>query len=153
MAPKSEQITALALEILEDAEMSRTSVEALVMKASRLARLADDKEAITWLYYERFGYNDSDEISVKYLGLTARWIDIPKKQAYYAATLTHEAIIEAERQKMDVAKAFVPSGEYASMQFHNQQVETAKIANTIFASRRVLSAIRAQVQEFATRIY
>jgi hypothetical protein len=43
MISKSDQITALALEILEDAEMLRTSVEALVMKASRLARLVDDE--------------------------------------------------------------------------------------------------------------
>jgi AbiTii len=54
MASKSDQITTLALEILEDAEMSRTSVVALVMKASRLARLVDDEEAIQWLSYERF---------------------------------------------------------------------------------------------------
>jgi hypothetical protein len=34
---KNEQIAALAFEVLEDAEMSRTSVESLVLKASRLA--------------------------------------------------------------------------------------------------------------------
>jgi hypothetical protein len=64
---KTDQITALALEVLEDAEMSRTSAEALVMKASRLARLVDDEEAMRWLGYERLGYQPTGETSVKYI--------------------------------------------------------------------------------------
>ena len=73
---KTDQITALALEILEDAEMSRTSVESMVLKTSRLARLVDDEETLQWLWHERHGYNDSTELSLKYLGITSRWIDI-----------------------------------------------------------------------------
>jgi AbiTii len=153
MISKSDQITALALEILEDAEMSRTSVEAPVMKASRLARLVDDEEAIDWLYYERFGYNDSDKISLKYLALTNRFVDVPMKTAYYGSIITQEAVIEGQQHQLDVVKNFNPSGEWAATHFANQQNEAAKLTNTICAARRILSAVRAQVQEFATRIY
>jgi hypothetical protein len=68
---KTAQITALALEILEDAEMSRGSVEALVLKASRLARLVDDEETIAWLTLERLGYGDDNEIASNTLVIQA----------------------------------------------------------------------------------
>jgi hypothetical protein len=42
---KNQQIPALAYDLLEDAEMSRTSVDAMVLKATRLACLAEDDEA------------------------------------------------------------------------------------------------------------
>ena len=71
---KHSQIVSLSLELLEDCEMSRTSVEGMVLKASRLARLVGDAEAQSWLIYERFGYNDTEELSLEYIGRTSRWL-------------------------------------------------------------------------------
>ena len=51
-----------------------------------------------------FGYNDSEEISVKYLGLTNRCIDIPAKQAYYGSIITQESLIEGQQQQLEVVK-------------------------------------------------
>jgi hypothetical protein len=153
MISKSDEIIGLAQELLEDAEMSRTSVVALVMKASRLARLTDDEEAISWLHYERFGYNDSEELSIKYLGLTNRWIDVNQNRAYFASIIVQESVVEGQQEQLGVVKSFRPSGEYAHMHFSNQQNEAAKITNTMFVARKILSSVRAQVQEFATRVY
>jgi hypothetical protein len=58
--PKNDQITALALEVLKDAEMSRTSLESLVLKASRLARLVEDEETIEELRDAAIIVQDSD---------------------------------------------------------------------------------------------
>jgi hypothetical protein len=80
---KTDQITALALEVLEDAEMSRTSVESLVLKTSRLARLVNDEEALKWLGYERLGYSKEEKVSLKYIYLTRRWINSEKRTAHW----------------------------------------------------------------------
>ena len=120
------------------------------MKASRLTRLIEDDEAIQWLEYERFGYNDRDEISLKYLGLTDRWIDIPAKKAYFASALVHTQIIEDHKQKLEAIQKYIPSDGISIVY---KQQDMAKLTNNMFASQRVLLAIRARIQEFATRIY
>jgi hypothetical protein len=113
---KTDQITALALEVLEDAEMSRTSVETLVLKASRLARLVDDEEAIRWLQCERFGYNNRDDVSIKYLRLTDRWIDVHTKEAYYGSTVMQESVVITQKEQLDVVKKYLPSGDWVWVQ-------------------------------------
>jgi hypothetical protein len=110
---KNQQILALAYDLFEDAEMSRTSVDAMVLKATRLARLAEDDEALKWLYHERVGYISTDPICIKYLDLTTRWIDVEKEQAYFAGIAIHEASAEATKEQLEVLKKFVPSGDYA----------------------------------------
>jgi hypothetical protein len=113
---KNEQITALALEVLEDTEMSRTSVESLVLKASRLARLVDDEESQLWLWHERHGYDNTGKVSLKYLGLTNRWIDVSEKTGYFAPINSHEAMIESLKEQLDIVKKYVPSGTYSGLQ-------------------------------------
>jgi hypothetical protein len=150
---KREQISALALEVLEDAEMSRISVENLVLKASRLARLIDDVEVQQWLRHERYGYDDSGDVSLKYLGLTARWIDIKEKKAYFAGVTVHETILESWKEELEVVKRFVPSGDWAAVHFQSQQDKVTTITHKMLHARKVVSAVRGQIQEFATRVY
>jgi hypothetical protein len=152
---KTDQITALALEILEDAEMSRTSVESMVLKTSRLARLVDDEETLQWLWHERHGYDDNTntELSLKYLTITSRWIDINAKTAYFAGIVVHESLIQAQQEQLEVVKRFVPSGDWAAAHFQNQQDKARAITSTIMTSQRIVFAVRAQIQEVATRIY
>ena len=75
---RSEHILELSKELLDDIELSRTNVENLILKASRLARLVGSEEIRQWLKFEMGGYNSSDELSLKYMGLTGRWIDKEK---------------------------------------------------------------------------
>jgi hypothetical protein len=147
---KAGQITALALEVLEDAEMSRSSVESLILKASRLARLVDDEEAIKWLEYERLGYKADENISLKYLHLTRRWIKFKEMKAHWGSTAVQEATVAAAQQQLDAAKSFQPAnvGPYRL-----QLQEIARISESMKAASVILSAVRAQVQQFATRIY
>ena len=62
---RSEHILELSKELLDDIELSRTNVENLILKASRLARLVGSEEVRQWLKLEMGGYNSSDEISLK----------------------------------------------------------------------------------------
>lgn len=48
----------LSDELLADFELTRLPPIALVRKTSRLARLLDDLEAVTWLSFEQSGYED-----------------------------------------------------------------------------------------------
>jgi hypothetical protein len=59
---KSEHILALATELLDDIELSRLSGEALLLKASRLARLTHADEIKQWISFELKGYSLKDPI-------------------------------------------------------------------------------------------
>ncbi len=150
---KNEEIKQLALELLEDAEMSKTSAEGLVLKASRLARLVNDEEVLTWLWYERYNYSKTDDISKKYLSLTHRWIDVSAGTAYFAGIVTQEGIISGHQEELDVVKRFVPSGEWSTTQFQNQQRQVKEITTRTVTTKRIVSAVRALIQDFATRVY
>jgi len=153
MATKNDQIATLVLEVLEDAEMSRGSVESLILKAGRLARLVGDSEISEWLWHERHGYNASEDICLKYLGLTSRWISIEEKKAYFAGIVIHESCLDAWSQELEVIKRFVPSGQYSAFQFQDQQKKVSEVTSKMLHARKIMSAVRAQIQEFATRIY
>src|SRR5208337_47630 len=147
------QIIALALEVLEDAEMSRTSVESMVLKAARLARLVGDEEAETWLWHERYGYEDHSPLSLKYLGLTNRWIDVATKQAYFAGLVVHETCLNTHKEELEIVKRFIPSGNWAASQYETQKRNALEITNKLLMSKRIVSAVRGQIQQFATRVY
>ena len=92
---KSEHELALAKELLDDIELSRTGTEAIILKASRLARLCGSDEFQQWLAFERGGYNDSNELSRKYMGRTGRWINRENNEGYWAPISQLELSIEA----------------------------------------------------------
>jgi len=79
---KSAAIRQLARELLDDIELGRLTVEQTVLKALRLARLSDAMEQQAWLALELVGYTVDDELSMKYMGWTGRWIDQAKRLAH-----------------------------------------------------------------------
>jgi hypothetical protein len=80
---RSEHILELARELLDDIELGRTTAEGLILKASRLARWVGSDETRYWLTLEMGGYNSSDPVSLKYMGITGRWIDREKNRGYW----------------------------------------------------------------------
>jgi hypothetical protein len=150
---KTDQITALALEVLEDAEMSRTSMETLILKASRLARLVGDEEVIQWLRYERLGYNNRDEIALKFIDLTNRKFHVDTMQVHYGSSIMQESIVQSQKEQLDIVKQYKPSGDWMRLHVEEQQTKVAKITSVMASSQRVLFAVRAHIQEFAVRVY
>lgn len=150
---KAAQVAELAEEVMTDAELGRTSVETMVMKATRLARLVDDSETMQWLHFERFGYSSTDPVARKYIGITGRWIDYKEDKAYWGSISAQEAAVESCQHQLDVVKSFRPSGEYAGLQFQNQQQRAGEIARSLGGVRRVVAGVRMSIQAFATRIY
>ena len=53
---KSEHISELVKELLDDIELNKISIEAILLKTSRLARFVDSYETQRWIYFEMNGY-------------------------------------------------------------------------------------------------
>ncbi len=91
---------ALAKELLDDIELHRLGAEALLLKANRLAQLVGSDETRYWLHYEMYGYNNQDEIALKYLDYTGRWIDRKTGTAYWGPLAQQEVSIEARQVRL-----------------------------------------------------
>lgn len=59
---KSDEIIALARDLLDDVELSRLPPEGLVLKATRLARLVEHNRTLQWLRKELGGYSAGDPL-------------------------------------------------------------------------------------------
>ncbi|WP_444944900.1 hypothetical protein ACJJIK_09660 [Microbulbifer sp. ZKSA006] len=150
---RSEHILNLAKELLDDIELSRTSAENLILKASRLSRWVGSEEVKYWLKMEMGGYNDTNEISLKYMNLTGRWVDAANKKGFWGPLAEQEAAIEAEKAKLQMLRIPNTSGNMAF-------VATRQVTNSISESSRLISRLNgirsrvlAKLHEFVSEIY
>lgn len=97
---RSEHELELAQELLDDIELSRLGTEALILKASRLARLCGSEEFQQWLAFERGGYNTNSELSLKYMGRTGRWTNKENKEGFFAPISQLESSIESKKLQL-----------------------------------------------------
>jgi hypothetical protein len=72
----------LSRDLVDDIELSRLNPEQLLLKASRLARLIDDKTTLNWLSFELRGYPNT-ELSRKYMIFFNRMTDEKKLRGYW----------------------------------------------------------------------
>lgn len=91
----SERIS-LARELVDDLELSRLPPEALLLKASRLARFMDDEVTQKWLAMEIGGYTFEDvEAGTKAADRVWRWSDKAKQQGWWWSLAEMDARINA----------------------------------------------------------
>ena len=150
---RSEHILELSKELLDDIELSRTNVENLILKASRLARWVGSEEIRQWLKFEMGGYNSSDELSLKYMGLTGRWIDKEKNTGYWGPLAQQEAAIDAQKAKLAGMRTPDSSGEWAGMAIANVTRSMSEVANIISRLSGIKSRVLAHLHTFVTEIY
>ncbi|YCO43629.1 hypothetical protein HGG83_09755 [Thiopseudomonas denitrificans] len=150
---RSEHILELAKELLDDIELSRLSAESLLLKASRLARWVGSDEIKYWIKLEMQGYNASNEISLKYMGITGRWTDKSANKGYWGPLAQHEAALEAENIKLRTITTPDTSGDWAFrvMQMHEQQLMAT--SNYISILSGIKSRVLAQIHNFVSEIY
>lgn len=149
---QNNEIIALAKEVLDDAELNRVSAEALVFKATRLARLVKHQNMLEWLNLERFGYSDKDP-DLGWMLFTGRTFNEDTRVGYWGSIAVQEAAIEASLVEMEVVKNFKPNGEYSYMQFSGQQQQIKTLATSIAFYKKIRSRVISIIQEFATDIY
>jgi len=150
---RSEHILELARELLDDIELSRTSAENLVLKASRLARWVGSDEIRYWLKLEMGGYNSTNETSRKYMSITGRWTDIEKNLGYWGPLAQQEAAIAAEKAKLAALRTPDSSGEWASVAIANVTNAMNQTANNISRLSAIKSRVLAQLHSFVSEVY
>lgn len=150
---RSEHILELAKELLDDIELSRTNAESLILKASRLARWVGSEEIRYWLKMEMGGYNGSNEISLKYMGLTGRWLNRDERTGYWGPLAQQEAAIEAEKAKLGALRTPDSSGEWASVAIGNVTQAMTQAANNISRLSGIRTRVLAHLHSFVSEVY
>ncbi|HDY7704124.1 TPA: hypothetical protein RQK06_004202 [Vibrio vulnificus] len=150
---RSEHILELAKELLDDIELSRTSAENLILKASRLARWVGSEEIRYWLKLEMQGYNSSNEVSLRYMGITGRWVDREKQRGYWGPLAQQEATIIAEQAKLRAMRVPDTAGDMAFIATKKVTDEMTSSASYISKLSGIKSRVLAKLHEFVSEIY
>ncbi|WP_158135975.1 AbiTii domain-containing protein [Photobacterium damselae] len=150
---RSEHILELAKELLDDIELSRTSAESLILKASRLARWVGSEEIRYWLKLEMQGYNSSNEVSLRYMGITGRWVDREKQRGYWGPLAQQEAAIIAEQAKLHAMRVPDTAGDKAFFAIKKVTDEMTSSTSYISKLSGIKSRVLAKLHEFVSEIY
>jgi len=150
---RSKHVADLAKELLDDIELNRMSAEHLLLKATRLARWMGSEETQQWLRLEMIGYNNVDEVSLKYMSITGRWTDRAKGFGYWGPLAQQEAAIEAEKAKLVAMRTPDSSGEWASVAIANVTAAMNQTANLISTLSAIKSRVLAQLHQFVSEVY
>lgn len=150
---KSSHILILASELLDDIELSKLPAEALILKASRLARLTGTDEIRQWLSLELGGYYGKDPVSEKYMSMTGRWIDRNEGTGYWGPLSQQEAKIEAQKIKLSLMKTPDTSADVALIVVRETHKAMSQTANRISTYSGIRSRVLAILHNFVSSIY
>lgn len=150
---QSEHILGLAKDLLDDIELSRTSAESLILKASRLARWVGSEEIRPWLKLEMGGYNNWNEISLKYMEITGRWLDKKGDIGYWGPLAQQEATIEAEKLRLAALRTPDSSGEWANLAITNVTDAMNQASTNISRLSGIRTRVLAQLHAFVSEVY
>jgi AbiTii len=150
---QSEHTLELARELLDDIELGRTDPERLLLKASRLARWVGSDEIRQWLQYELGGYNSTDPMSVKYMGITGRWLDVEKGTGFWGPLAQQEAYIAAEKAKLAALRVPDTSGDYANIAIQHVTSQMTAASNAITRISGIRSRVLARLHQFVSEVY
>jgi hypothetical protein len=155
MTQKSQaaHILELSRELLDDIELSRLEAEKLLLKCSRLARLAGSEEIQTWISLEMRGYNGTDPISLRYMSRTGRWIDYDEKRGYWGPLAQQEASIRALNAELSALRLPDVSGDWAFAATSRVTDSIARARNQISSISAIQSRVLALLHSFVSQIY
>jgi hypothetical protein len=152
MQSKNEHILSLATEIMDDIELSKNEAQAILLKATRLARYVDNEEIRSFLKFEMQGYT-STELGKKYMDRTGRWTDKEQGLGYWFPLSQVEAKIMVENNKLNLLRIPDTSADsaYNIINRIKQDINTTsvRIAKLGGVKSRVISI----VHEFVTNVY
>lgn len=166
MSKRIDEARKISEELLNDLETSASKVDAVLMKAKRLARLMRDSDAQTWLDLETKGYPDDFSVSqlgdcIKYAASGGRFN--LNSSAYYPQSLpTIEANAESDeallnslrsaRSPSTKVKDFLEKRATESLmetQLKHQNNQKKSYANT----KALYSSMKAAIHNYATDTY
>ncbi|VVM48033.1 hypothetical protein PS662_00639 [Pseudomonas fluorescens] len=150
---RSEHILALAKELLDDIELSRLPAESLLLKASRLARWVGSDEIKYWISLEMQGYNSTNEISLKFMGLTGRWKNRDEMKGYWGPLAQQEAALAAQNIKLRSLTTPDTSGDWAFRVMNMHQEQLSDTTNIISTLSGIKSRVLSILHNFVSAIY
>jgi hypothetical protein len=142
---ESDHILFLSRELLDDIELQRLEADKLLLKCSRLARLAGTDEIKQWIKLEMEGYSTSKQLSDYYMSRTGRWSNFEEKTGYWGPLAQIEENIRVQRQRIDVSKVESLSGDglIGAMRMNRdaQQALAKSISSMVAIRSRVLNML------------
>lgn len=150
---EAEHILALSRELLDDIELDRIASDKLLLKASRLARLAGSEEIRKWIGFEMQGYNSSDELALRYMTLTGRWTDYKEKKGWWGPLAQQEASIEASKARIDATKLGSMSGENMVFVVDRLNKSHSALSVQIMQLSGVRSRVLGLIHKFVSGVY
>ncbi|AMF92408.1 hypothetical protein AL536_02705 [Vibrio fluvialis] len=149
---KSEHTLELVQDLLDDLELGRSSVEKIILKASRLARIVGAEEVKEWLRFELGGFYSDNSISLKYMTLTGRWTNRDENKGYWMPLAQIEARIEADKAKLSVMRTPDSSGDH-NYAVHHATRAMNETTNNISKFSGIRSKVIALLHKFITDVY
>lgn len=147
---KSEHVTLLARELLDDIELSRLSAEQLLLKSTRLAGSDEMKK---WLSFEIGGFNSKDEISLRYMSKTGRWTDYENKKGYWVPLAQLDASIKSQEITLKIMTMPDTSGGAAMAIMHAYQKAVSAATGNISKLSGIRSRVLGLLHSFVTEIH
>jgi hypothetical protein len=149
---RSQHILELARDLLDDIELSRTTAEGLILKASRLARWVGNDETRYWLALEMEGYNSTDPISRKYMSITGRWTDSKNNKGWWGPLAQQESAM-AEKAKLASMRIPDSSSDYFNIAVRALVDDMSRSANLISTLSRIKTRVLGQLHKFVSDVY
>ncbi|HUY06355.1 MAG TPA: hypothetical protein VMU99_03730 [Acidimicrobiales bacterium] len=148
----------LAEELLSDIELTRIEPMAIVRKASRLARLIDDADALAWLSYESTGYATIDG------SLTAHATAMARRSFRVIETDTGAMVhtqmvgeitssIEAVQTDLSVSGGNTSSSQYAVIVENNKATRRNQLIESISNYRAILDKVLGSIHAYVGERY
>ncbi|MGH3119112.1 MAG: hypothetical protein ACRDQ2_18745 [Gaiellales bacterium] len=143
----------LAAELVDDIELSRLPVPALVMKVSRLARLVDDDYAQEWLSMEMRGLSDTD-VGRMIMSQTGRWLNHKERKGYWQGVVEIEAQIQTQTALLSSLRIPDLSGDSIFPTLKAAREHAAAVAQGLQKLAGIRAKVLSVIHEFvATRYY
>jgi hypothetical protein len=148
---RNEHVFQLAQELLDDIELSKLSGEALILKATRLARFVNSEKIQSWLQYELRGYNFNDKLALEYMGKTGRWVNYQEKKGHWGALAQQESAIQA--LEIQLKQMRLPDAVTSSPIITNFIKQLSQVNQQIQVHSAIKSKVISLLHEFISSVY
>lgn len=138
---------------MDDIELQRLDADKLLLKCTRLARLAGTDEVRTWLKHEMEGYNGTGGVSLKYMAATGRWTNFKEKLGYYGPLAEIDGNLQTYKQRIEASRVDSLSGDALIGAIRTQQTAQQAFATAIARMTRIRSTVLSLLHTFVTNVY
>lgn len=149
----AEYVVALSRELLDDIELGQLTSDKLLLKCSRLARLAGSDDIRSWIKYEMEGYNSRDSLSLTYMTKTGRWTERKENKGYWIPLSGIEAHIETNKTRLEASRISGVSGDASIGAINTLSKNQSSIVSTITKFSAIRSKVIGLLHAFVTGVY